>query len=215
MSIAVIDCGSGNLHSVARALAVCARAPGAVEVTRAPDRIAGAERIVLPGVGAFQACREGLAALPGVEAALQKAVCEEGRPFLGICVGMHLMAGWGREHGRRAGLGWIAGEVRALTPSDPACRLPHMGWNQVRAAAALPALFETLAGRDVYFAHSFHFVPEDRSVIGLTCDHGGDFAAAVRRGAMAGVQFHPEKSQKAGLDFLRAFLEWEPEAQTG
>ena len=204
MTLALIDYGAGNLRSVENAL----RAAGATDiaVTADPDAVLAAERIVLPGVGAFAACMSALAAVPGMVDALGEAVMKQGRPFLGICVGMQLMATAGEEFGRHPGLGWIGGTVAKLAPADPAIRVPHMGWNDVRAATP----HALLAEGEAYFLHSFAFVADDPADLAATTDHGGPVAAAVARDTMIGVQFHPEKSQAYGLAFLSRFLDWRP-----
>lgn len=201
MSIALIDYGAGNLHSVANAL----RAAGAtdVDVTADAGAVLRADRIVLPGVGAFGACAAALRAVPGMIEALNQRVRHDGVPFLGVCVGMQLMADAGEEMGTHPGLGWISGTVRHLTPADPAAKVPHMGWNDVIPTVAHP-LIET---GEAYFLHSYAFDGAD--VIART-DHGGPVTAAIGRDNMLGVQFHPEKSQRYGLDLLARFLEWRP-----
>ena len=206
-AIALIDYGAGNLHSVHNAL----KAAGAerVHVTADPAIVRGARRIVLPGVGSFRACANGLKAIPGLVEALEDRVVHQGVPFLGICVGMQLLATRGKEHGVTKGLGWIPGEVRAIEPTDPAIKVPHMGWNDVRPmphrdGAAL------VEGGEAYFLHSYHFAAaEGRDVAAMT-DHGGGLVAAVARDNLLGVQFHPEKSQAYGLGLLARFLEWNP-----
>lgn len=202
--IALVDYGAGNLRSVENAL----RAAGAgdVVVTADPAAVRGADRIVLPGVGAFAACMGALSAIPGMVDALDEAVRGHGRPFLGICVGMQLLADAGEEHGRHPGLGWIGGTVRRLTPADPALKVPHMGWNDVRPVARHD---EIVAG-EAYFLHSFAFDITDPAHLAATTDHGGPVAAAVARDNILGVQFHPEKSQAYGLAFLARFLDWRP-----
>lgn len=202
--VALIDYGAGNLRSVANAL----RAAGAgdVAVTADPDVVARADRIVLPGVGAFRHCRDSLTAIDGMVAAMHERVQRGGAPFLGICVGMQLLADAGEEHGRHAGLGWIGGTVRALDPTDPAIRVPHMGWNRVTPSRG-NALIE--AG-EAYFLHSYHFDAAHPDDVVATSDHGGTIVAAVARGTVAGVQFHPEKSQRHGIALLERFLAWTP-----
>jgi len=197
-TVALIDYGAGNLRSAARALE---KAGARVVVTDDPAVIAQAARIVLPGVGAFAQCIGQLRAHTGIEAALNDAVRERGVPFLGICVGMQLLASEGHEHGVHAGLGWLPGVVKRLTPSDPALKIPHMGWNRVEAVngAAVPS-------GDAYFVHSYAFRPDDPADVQAVSDHGGRFAAIVRRGHITGVQFHPEKSQAFGLAFLSNWL---------
>ncbi|MBX9797000.1 imidazole glycerol phosphate synthase subunit HisH [Sphingomonas sp.] len=198
---ALIDYGAGNLHSVANAL----KAAGAttVEVTSKAAVVAAADRIVLPGVGAFGACAAALRALPDMVETLTVRVMGQGVPFLGICVGMQLMAVRGLEFGTHQGLGWIEGEVTALDPADPAARVPHMGWNAVE-----PVRPHTLIEPgEAYFLHSFAFAGAD---VLATSDHGGPIAAAIGRANMLGVQFHPEKSQRYGLALLERFLKWRP-----
>ncbi len=197
--IAVVDYGAGNLRSVARALAA-AGATG-VEITSDPARIAGADRIVLPGVGAFAHCINALRGAAGIEDALNKAVRQHERPFLGICVGMQLLATEGHEHGVHKGLGWLPGVVSRLQPDDPALKIPHMGWNRVVAANDSGA-----PEGDAYFVHSYRFDPADFADVRATSDHGGVFPAIVARGNIRGVQFHPEKSQAYGLAFLKRWL---------
>ena len=211
--VALIDYGSGNLRSAEKALARAAAERGSsheIVVTSDPAVAAAAERIVLPGVGAFADCMAGLKALPGMVDALSDAVLRRGTPFLGICVGMQLLATVGREFGDHAGLGWIPGEVVRMTPSDPALKIPHMGWNELSFARPHP-LFEGLeANPHAYFVHSYTIRPADPAHILATTDYGGAFTAAVGRDNIAGTQFHPEKSQKAGLRILGNFLGWRP-----
>ena len=197
-TLALVDYGAGNLRSAARALE---RAGARVVVTDDPAVIAGAARIVLPGVGAFAQCIGQLREKSGIEAALNEAVNGRGVPFLGICVGMQLLASEGHEHGVYKGLGWLPGKVERLTPSDPTLKIPHMGWNRVDAVngAAVPS-------GDAYFVHSYAFTPEDAADVQAVSDHGGRFAAIVKRGHITGVQFHPEKSQAYGLAFLSNWL---------
>ncbi|MBS0480034.1 MAG: imidazole glycerol phosphate synthase subunit HisH [Proteobacteria bacterium] len=201
MTLALIDYGAGNLHSVANALKVA----GAINVavTADPEVVATADRIVLPGVGAFGACAAALRGVDGMVEALERRVRGEGAPFLGICVGMQLMADAGEEMGEHPGLGWISGRVRHLTPGDPTTKVPHMGWNDVRPAAWHPLI----EAGEAYFLHSYAF--EGADVIANT-DHAGPIVAAIARDNLAGVQFHPEKSQRYGLAFLERFLEWRP-----
>ena len=200
MSIALIDYGAGNLHSVHNAL----NAAGATDiaVTADPDAVRKADRIVLPGVGAFGACAAGLRVIPGMVEALDTRVRGQGAPFLGVCVGMQLMADAGEEMGTHPGLGWIPGTVRAIAPA-PGIRVPHMGWNDVAPAAPHP-LIE--AGQ-AYFLHSFAFTGEH---VLATTDHGGPVTAAIGRDNMTGVQFHPEKSQRYGIALMERFLQWRP-----
>jgi len=216
MHVAIIDYGSGNLHSAAKSFERAAREQGsklAIKVTADPADVLAAERIVLPGVGAFADCKAGLASIPGMIEALEKSVQEKGKPFLGICVGLQLMATRGLEHGVTPGLDWIAGEVRAIEPSDPALKIPHMGWNTlnvVRAHALLAGIPTGADGLHAYFVHSYHFVPEDAADLVATTDYGGPVTAFVARDNMAGSQFHPEKSQKLGLALIGNFLTWQP-----
>ena len=204
MTIALIDYGAGNLHSVHNAL----RAAGAhgVVVTSDAEVVRRADRIVLPGVGAFRACIEPLRAIPGMIDAMHEAVFDVGRPFLGICVGMQLLADAGEEFGRHEGLGWIPGTVRKIERDDPAIKIPHMGWNDV-VAAREHALIEP---GEAYFLHSYHFDAADSADVVATSDHGGPLVAAVGRDNILGVQFHPEKSQAYGLATLTRFLDWKP-----
>lgn len=207
--LALVDYGAGNLRSVANAL----KAAGAegVAVTADPDVVRAADRIVLPGVGAFKACIDALEAVPGLVAAMRERVLVGGAPFLGICVGMQLLADRGVEHGVTPGLGWIGGEVRLIEPTDPAIKVPHMGWNDVapahHAGVAAAGLIEP---GEAYFLHSYHFVPEAGADVAAMTDHGGGIVAAVARENILGVQFHPEKSQSYGLELLARFLEWKP-----
>ncbi|GIX19756.1 MAG: imidazole glycerol phosphate synthase subunit HisH [Erythrobacter sp.] len=204
--IALVDYGAGNLHSVHNAL----KAAGAkVSVTADPYVVRAADRIVLPGVGSFKACAQGLAAIPGMIEAMTERVMVGGAPFLGICVGMQLLATSGLEHGETPGLGWIAGEVRLIRPSDPAIKVPHMGWNEV---ALLPHVraHPVIAAGEAYFLHSYHFVADNPQTVAALTDHGEGLVAAVARDNIIGVQFHPEKSQAYGLATLRRFLEWRP-----
>jgi len=202
--LALIDYGAGNLHSVANAL----KAAGAegVTITADPDVVRAADRIVLPGVGSFKSCAQGLRAIPGLIAAMQERVMVGGAPFLGICVGMQLLATRGVEHGITAGLGWIAGEVRLIERADPTIKIPHMGWNDVAVRPHAPLI----EPGEAYFLHSYEFVAEDGHDIVAMTDHGGGVTAAVGRDNILGVQFHPEKSQSYGLSLLARFLEWKP-----
>jgi glutamine amidotransferase len=200
--IALIDYGAGNLKSVENALRA---AGGDPTVTADPDLVAGADRVVLPGVGAFAACMGGLEAIPGMIEAMDRAVHGRGMPFLGVCVGMQLLADAGHEHGRTAGLGWIGGDVRLMTPAVDH-KVPHMGWNDVTPTRPHPLI---LPG-EAYYLHSFAFAVADPANLLATTDHGGPITAAVGRNNVVGVQFHPEKSQAYGLAFLARFLEWKP-----
>ena len=201
MTLALIDYGAGNLHSVHNALKA---AGGDAIITADAELVARADRIVLPGVGAFAACMAGLTAIPGMVEALRARVLEEGIPFLGVCVGMQLLADEGHEHGVTPGLGWIPGKVIALTPTDPTARVPHMGWNDV-VPTAPHALVEP---GEAYFLHSYHFNAADPTQVIATTDHGGPVVAAVGRDNILGVQFHPEKSQRYGIALLERFLAW-------
>jgi glutamine amidotransferase len=212
-SVALIDYGSGNLRSAEKALQKAAASlsrPAAVVATDDPDRIAKADLVVLPGVGAFAACMNALSARDGVIEAMTEAVKDRGAPFLGICVGLQLLAERGLEFGETPGLGWIEGDVRRIEPEDPHCKVPHMGWNSLEGA--LPG--EMFAGLGpsphMYFTHSFAIFPAWADDVAASTDHGGRFAAAVMRGNVAGVQFHPEKSQGAGQRLLTNVLEWRP-----
>ena len=212
MSIVIVDYGSGNLHSAAKAFERAAREEGlaqSIVVTRDPHEVARADRVVLPGVGAFADCRRGLAAVPGMEAALDEAVMRRGRPFLGICVGMQLMAERGREFETVAGLGWIPGEVVAVAPDDPALKIPHMGWNEL-APRPHPVLDGIAAGAHAYSVHSYRILCDKRDHVLATVDYGGEIVAAVGRDNLAGTQFHPEKSQATGLAVIGNFLRWRP-----
>jgi len=212
-TVALIDYGSGNLRSAEKALAR-ATSDGAtghdIVVTADPTRVAGAERIVLPGVGAFADCMKGVSSIPGMVDALEDAVLKQGRPFLGICVGMQLLAEIGREHGDHKGLGWIPGEVVRLTPAEPHLKVPHMGWNALSLLQP-HALFEGMADEtDVYFVHSYYIRPKNPAHILAATDYAGSIPAVVGRDNIAGTQFHPEKSQAEGLAFLERFLKWRP-----
>lgn len=206
-SVALIDYGAGNLHSVANAL----KAAGCdgVKVTDDANVVRAADRIVLPGVGSFKACAQGLRAIPGLIEALEERVLVGAVPFLGICVGMQLLASRGVEHGITEGLGWIPGEVRLMEVTDPAIKIPHMGWNDV-ALASHGSAGAVLEPGEAYFLHSYHFVPEDVGAVAAMTDHGGGIVAAVARDNLVGVQFHPEKSQAYGLGLLARFLQWKP-----
>jgi len=213
MKVAIIDYGSGNLRSAAKAFERAAAESGIaawVEVTNRPEKVAKADRVVLPGVGAFADCRRGLAAIPGLEAAMGEAIVARGRPFLGICVGMQLMADRGREFETVAGLGWIAGEVAAIEPRDPTLKVPHMGWNEIEPRAAHPLLAGFGAGTHAYFVHSYHFRPADPEDLVAIANYGGPLTAMIGRDNLAGTQFHPEKSQEAGLRLIGNFLRWRP-----
>ncbi len=216
MTTAVVDYGSGNLHSAAKAFERAARDSGLAEeivVTSDPDAIASADRVVLPGVGAFADCRRGLDAVPGLVDALNTAVRERGRPFFGICVGMQLMAERGREYQVTEGLGWIAGEVDRIAPSDPSLKIPHMGWNTLQPARPHPLLDNIATGESglhAYFVHSYQLTPAHRDDLIAQAEYGGPVTAIVGRANMVGTQFHPEKSQKLGLALIANFLKWKP-----
>jgi glutamine amidotransferase len=209
--VALINYGSGNLRSAEKALLRVAGGHSEIVVTDDPDVIATADRIVLPGVGAFAACMAALEARPGVAEAMTEAVHAKGAPFLGICVGMQLLASRGLEFGETPGLDWIGGDVRKLQAGgDPAIKIPHMGWNSLTEVADHPLMQGLHRGETVYFTHSFAFFPRDGADVAAYVEHGERFPAAVARGNVAGVQFHPEKSQAVGLDLLARFLEWQP-----
>ncbi len=213
-SVAIIDYGSGNLRSAAKAFERAARESGLsidIRVTSEPEQVRSADRVVLPGVGAFADCKAGLSALPGMTATLEEFAISSGRPFLGICVGMQLMAGVGREHGDHPGFGWIPGEVVALTPADPRLKIPHMGWNDLSLLKTDHPLLDGLSnGAEVYFVHSYRMVPDDPAHILATVDYGGPLPAIIGRDNIVGTQFHPEKSQSAGLRLISNFLNWQP-----
>jgi glutamine amidotransferase len=208
-SVALIDYGSGNLRSAEKALIRAAEGAAEIVVTCDPDAILAADRIVLPGVGAFAACMRAFQARPGLEAAMTEAVQVKARPFLGICVGMQLVASRGLEFGETRGLDWIPGDVRRIESNDPAAKIPHMGWHELIDPHG-PAPIAGIGSSPMYFTHSFAFFPDDEKDVAAYVDHGGRFPAAVARGNILGVQFHPEKSQSAGLALLARFLEWRP-----
>jgi glutamine amidotransferase len=214
MSVVIVDYGSGNLRSAAKAFERAIAEAGSAEsvtVTADPEVVLGAERVVLPGVGAFGDCMDGLARLPGMLDALDAAVIRGGKPFLGICVGMELMAEVGREHGDHTGLGWIPGEVAALAPADAALKIPHMGWNELAMAAPGHPVFAGIGpGAHVYFVHSYRFICADPGHVLATVDYGGPVIATVGRDNIVGTQFHPEKSQATGLRLITNFLGWRP-----
>ncbi len=216
MSVVIVDYGSGNLNSAAKAFeraASEAEIDLPVVVTSDPDLVRKAERIVLPGVGAFADCRRGLDAVPGLVGALTEAVIHSGRPFLGICVGMQLMATRGREHETSYGLDWIPGDVVGIAPKDRLLKIPHMGWNTLRARSIHPLLDGIATGENglhAYFVHSYALKPEQDSDIVAVTDYGSPVTAIVARDNMAGTQFHPEKSQKLGLALIANFLRWQP-----
>jgi glutamine amidotransferase len=216
VTVAIVDYGSGNLHSAAKAFERAARESGVTQpivVTSSPEAVARADRIVLPGVGAFADCRRGLDSIDGMVEALNERVHKRGRPFLGICVGMQLMAERGLEHKVTNGLGWIAGEVDKIAPADPALKIPHMGWNTLNTIKPHPLLdgIETgPQGLHAYFVHSYHLKAAARSDLVAQADYGGPVTAIVGRDTIAGTQFHPEKSQRLGLRLIANFLKWTP-----
>ena len=212
MTLAIVDYGSGNLRSAAKAFERAARATGTpIRVTADPDSVRKAERVVLPGVGAFADCMAGLKALPGMVDALHEVAARRARPLLGICVGMQLMAERGLEHGTHPGLGWIPGEVAMLAPTDSSLRIPHMGWNELEVAApAHPVMAGLPSGTHVYFVHSYAMAPANPRHVLARAAYGGPLAAAIGRDNLVGTQFHPEKSQDAGLRLIANFLGWRP-----
>ncbi len=216
MSVALIDYGSGNLHSAAKAFERAARAlelPEKVVVTRDPETVYRADRIVLPGVGAFADCRKGLDALDGMVDAMTEAVRSKARPFFGICVGMQLMATQGKEHVTTLGLDWISGDVEKIAPRDESLKIPHMGWNTLDLIREHPVL-ENLPlgdkGRHAYFVHSYHLNATSEGDVIARADYGGPLTAIVAKDTMFGTQFHPEKSQRFGLALIANFLKWKP-----
>ncbi|MBA3448390.1 MAG: imidazole glycerol phosphate synthase subunit HisH [Pseudaminobacter sp.] len=216
MRVAIIDYGSGNLRSATKAFERAAREAGidaAIDLTADAGRVRIADRIVLPGVGAYAECRAGLAAIPGMDEAIEEAAVARGRPFLGICVGMQLMSERGQEKTVTKGLGWIAGDVKEIAPSDPALKIPQIGWNTIHVKHPHP-LFEGIAtGKDglhAYFVHSYHLDATDPEQVLAITDYGGPVTAAVAKDSMAGTQFHPEKSQALGLALIANFLRWKP-----
>jgi glutamine amidotransferase len=214
--VVIIDYGSGNLHSAAKAFERAAReseADAAILVSSRAEDVLAADRIVLPGVGAFADCKRGLAAVPGMLEALETTVRRQSRPFLGICVGMQLMATRGLEFEVTEGLGWIDGDVKAIELRDPALKVPHMGWNTLEVLqphALLDGMPTGPHGLHAYFVHSFHLVTRDRSAIVAETDYGGPVTAMVGKDNFAGTQFHPEKSQTLGLKLIANFLKWRP-----
>ena len=217
MSVAIVDYGSGNLHSAAKAFERAARDAGLdqpIVVTHDPDKVvARADRVVLPGVGAFADCRRGLDAVDGMVAALEEAVRRKGRPFFGICVGMQLLAERGREYEVTEGLGWIAGEVDRIAPRDPRLKIPHMGWNTLNVARPHPLLGGLPFGPQglhAYFVHSYQLKPAAPADLVADADYGGAVTAIVARDNIVGTQFHPEKSQRLGLALIENFLNWKP-----
>ena len=214
MSVVIIDYGSSNLRSAAKAFERAVAEGGlsiSVEVSADPDHVRKASHVVLPGVGAFADCRTGLLALDGMADALHEAVQKTAKPFLGICVGMQLMSTLGLEHGKHAGLGWLNGTVCALEPSDETLKIPHMGWNELQLNKGYHPVLEGLSDKPhVYFVHSYHFTCDSPTDVLATVDYGGPITAVVGRDNMVGTQFHPEKSQHAGLKLISNFLKWKP-----
>jgi imidazole glycerol-phosphate synthase subunit HisH len=216
VSVAIVDYGSGNLHSAAKAFERAAQDAGLqqpIVVTNDPSVVAVADRVVLPGVGAFADCRRGLDAVAGMVAALEEAVRRKGRPFLGVCVGMQLLAERGREYEVTPGLGWIAGEVDRIAPNDPNLKIPHMGWNTLNVDRAHPLLDGLMLGPQglhAYFVHSYELKVADRADLVAEADYGGPVTAIVARDNIVGTQFHPEKSQRLGLALIANFLKWKP-----
>jgi glutamine amidotransferase len=216
MRLAIIDYGSGNLHSAAKAFQRAAYDNGLgthVLVTSSPEELKQAERIVLPGVGAFKDCRDGLIAVPGMWETLEEEVTVRAKPFLGICVGMQLMASRGLEHDVTHGFGWIPGDVKPITPGDSSFKIPHMGWNTLEGRkphALLDGIRLGEKGLHAYFVHSYHLDARDHTDVVATTDHGTTVTAIVGRDNVAGTQFHPEKSQELGLRLLANFLKWRP-----
>ena len=214
MEVVIIDYGSGNLRSAAKAFERAVADAGLafrVTVSGDPEAVARASHVVLPGVGAFADCRRGLEAVPGLIAAIEERVLRAGRPFLGICVGMQLLATSGREHGDHPGLGWIAGEVALLPAAARGLKIPHMGWNDLRVAPPPhPVLAGIAEGAHAYFVHSYGFRPADPAHVLATVDYGGPVAAVIGRDNLVGTQFHPEKSQATGLRLIGNFLGWRP-----
>lgn len=213
MSVVIIDYGSGNLRSAAKAFERAGREGGCgakITVSARALDVKEASRIVLPGVGAFADCKQGLDALPGMIEALEDAVMRRGVPFLGICVGMQLMAKLGHEHGRHRGLGWLDAEVKPIAPADPAMKIPHMGWNDLRIDMPHPVLAGIANGQHAYFVHSYSIVCQAPGLVLAHVDYGGTINAVVGRDNMVGTQFHPEKSQATGLKLISNFLAWRP-----
>lgn len=216
MSVAIIDYGSGNLHSARKAFERAVRETGLtreVRVTARPEEVLTAERIVLPGVGAFADCRRGLDGVSGMVEALDEAVLRRGRPFIGICVGAQLMATRGLEYETVAGLNWIAGDVAAIKPGDPGLKIPHMGWNTLdvrRGHPLLDGVQTGTGGLHAYFVHSYQLYADNPADVVATADYGGPVTAIVARDNISGTQFHPEKSQTLGLKLIGNFLKWRP-----
>ena len=216
MSVAIVDYGSGNLHSARKAFELAAAQAGseqAIVLTNDPDTVRKADRVVLPGVGAFADCRRGLDDIPGMLEAMREAVFTRGRPVLGICVGMQLLATRGLEHQITPGLDWIPGDVRAISPGDASLKVPHMGWNTLAPTRSHPLLQDIPlgeTGRHAYFVHSYQLEPTRDELVIARTDYGGPIVAMVGRDNIAGTQFHPEKSQKLGLALIANFMRWRP-----
>lgn len=216
MSVAIIDYGSGNLRSVSKAFERAAREAGIsvkIEITDKPEIVAKADRVVLPGVGAFADCKQGLLGIDGMYEALEQTICQQAKPYLGICVGMQLMATRGLEHGVTEGFDWIKGDVCAIQPDDPSLKVPHMGWNTLNVSrdhALLEGIKTGSEGLHAYFVHSYHLMAEEQQDIVATANYGGPLTAMVARDNMVGTQFHPEKSQQLGLALITNFLKWTP-----
>ncbi|MEP2828535.1 imidazole glycerol phosphate synthase subunit HisH [Parvibaculum sp.] len=212
MQVAIIDYGSGNLRSAAKAFERAGRDAGLtadVLVTSDPDAVRKAGRVVLPGVGAFGDCRAGLDAIPGMVEALEEAVRKDAKPFFGICVGMQLMAERGLEHGSHEGFGWLRGDVVKIEPSDPSLKIPHMGWNELEIVNPHP-LLDDMPASHAYFVHSYAFAVAEPDALVARVGYGGPVTAMVAKDNMAGTQFHPEKSQALGLALIGNFLKWKP-----
>lgn len=213
--VTIIDYGAGNLHSASKAFERMEREVGGIDilVTADPEQVRRADRIMLPGVGAFADCKAGLDAVPGMVEVLEEQVIGAGKPFLGICVGMQLMASEGREKAVTAGLGWIPGAVERIKPTDPDLKIPHMGWNTISVTkphALLDGIPDGPQGLHAYFVHSYHLVTEDDAMRVATAEYGGSVTACVGRDNLFGAQFHPEKSQALGLKLIENFLRWTP-----
>ncbi|WBU52482.1 imidazole glycerol phosphate synthase subunit HisH [Paracoccus sp. SCSIO 75233] len=211
MQVALVDYDSGNLHSAEKAFALMGRETGVeVVVTSDPDIVARADRIVLPGDGAFPACKAALDAVPGMVEALEDAVIRRAVPFMGICVGMQMLADLGHEYRETAGLGWIGGEIEAIRPADASLKVPHMGWNDLQLRGTHPVLGGVRDGDHAYFVHGWQFHTADQSHLLADVDYGGPVTAVVGRDNIIGTQFHPEKSQAVGLRIIANFLSWRP-----
>lgn len=221
MNVVIVDYGSGNLHSAQKAFERVVRDHGlgmSVSLTSDPEVVRRADRVVLPGVGAFADCRRGLDAVTGMVEALNEVVTQKGRPFLGICVGMQLLATYGREYETSEGLGWIPGEVVLIDPEDKTLKIPHMGWNNLSGVNTQSPLAHALLdgiplgsqGWNAYFVHSYHLKADQADHVLATTDYGQPITAIVGRDTIVGTQFHPEKSQKLGLAFIANFLRWQP-----